>query len=628
MAGPNRWGRGSYSMPTDNTTVYNSRAEALPEIVDTRRQRIMDTINEAKAKKAYNIRSGRNPSANSQDVLEAWSVPIAQQMWDDWRFQREEEEYKRQRDQELANEVLYDTDILDQNTRNINNANNQFTATSQIPAYMRYANPKDVNNAVYGNSPLASGIKGAYNATIGTLTDPEYGIAATYDKIRNGELDGWGAARNIGLNILALSPFIGGLSLSSAKGAGTAIDEAGNAVTRSLNNAATNVRNAATNVRNTISTLGNNARQMLYGSPEVQLALPGGGTMTVPISEAAPIARTITAPIARTAPISLEYSAINGLTKALNGVVSNAPYSVVANGLYNNARIMADEAPVANERAASETPTSETSAVEQPQESQEQPIPEQPQQNPEPEQPTPEQPQENSNQPQQNTRQPTSEEAKWQQAKEMDSYNGYVDFARDNPNSPYFKQAITLIKDKNPKGFLGRPKKLPDFIRKYEAEQNKIAANSGNATAAKEYKWWLGGDWHANKSFGQFIHNYVSPFNASGLWKQGVIFPAGEFLLDSAYNKMFDSTGTHLLKYGTVPALGFQLFNWLAPGMKRTLNITDVNKSPKDTTESIIQEPVLTRNDSTQKQTSELTNTISNSSQELDADDKAIMGGI
>nr|DAM35448.1 MAG TPA: hypothetical protein [Bacteriophage sp.] len=127
---------------------------------------------------------------------------------------------------------------------------------------MRYSNPEDVNRVIYGNSPLASGIKGAYNATIGTLTDPEYGVAATYDKIRDGKLDAWGAARNIGLNVLAIAPFIGGLSLSSAKGAGTAVNEAGNTATRALNT-------AATNVRNTISTLVNKANQMLYGSPEV-----------------------------------------------------------------------------------------------------------------------------------------------------------------------------------------------------------------------------------------------------------------------------------------------------------------------------------------------------------------------
>ena len=614
MAGPNRWGRGNYAMPNDNTTVYNQRTEVLPEIVDSGRQRILNTINEAKAKIRYRIRSGQKPLATSEEVFDAYSIPITQQIWDDYRFQREEEAYKRQRDQELQNEIFYDADILDQNTRNINYANNQFTASQQVPAYMRYSNPEDVNRAIYGNSPLASGIKGAYNATIGTLTDPEYGVYATYDKIRDGKLDAWEAARNIGLNVLAISPFIGGLNLSSARGAGTAINEAGNTATRALNT-------AATNVRNTISTLGNKASQMLYGSPKVQLALPGGGTMTVPISEAASIARI--------APISLEYPAINGITKTINGItktlgsiVSNAPYSVVANGLYNNARIMADEAPVANESAASETPTSETSAVEQSQESQEQPTPEQPQQNPEPEQPTPEQPQENPNQPQQNTRQPTpEEEAKWQQAKEMDSYNGYVDFARDNPNSPYFKQAITLIKDKNPKGFLGRSKKLPDFVRKYEAEQNKIAANSGNATAAKEYKWWLGGDWHANKSFGQFIHNYVSPFNASGFVKQAAIFPAGEFLFDSVYNRMSDSTGTHLLKYGNLPALGFRLFNWLTPGIKRTLNVTDVNKSPKDTTESTIHEPVITREDSSTMQTNSFNTDMNNSSEYLDAED-------
>nr|DAM35446.1 MAG TPA: hypothetical protein [Bacteriophage sp.] len=82
--------------------------------------------------------------------------------------------------------------------------------------------------------------------------------------------------------------------------------------------------------------------------------------MTVPISEAVatPITRTVATPI------SLDYPLINGITKTLGSIVSNAPYSVVANGLYNNARIMADEAPVANESAASETPTSETSAAE------------------------------------------------------------------------------------------------------------------------------------------------------------------------------------------------------------------------------------------------------------------------
>ena len=51
MAGPNRWGRGTYAMPNDNTTVYNQRTEVLPEIVDSRKQRILNTINEAKAKK-------------------------------------------------------------------------------------------------------------------------------------------------------------------------------------------------------------------------------------------------------------------------------------------------------------------------------------------------------------------------------------------------------------------------------------------------------------------------------------------------------------------------------------------------------------------------------------------------
>lgn len=216
-------------------------------------------------------------------------------MWDDFRFQKEEEEYRRQRDQELQNEILYDTDILDKNTRNINYANNQFTASQQVPTYMRYANPKDVDRVIYGNSPLASGIKGAYNATIGTLTDPEYGVAATYDKIRDGKLDAWGAARNIGLNLLAISPFIGGLNLSSAKGAGTAINEAGNTATRALNTAATLGNKVATNVRNTAATLGNKASQMLYGSPQLQLAMPGGYTVSEAI--ATPIARTIATPI-------------------------------------------------------------------------------------------------------------------------------------------------------------------------------------------------------------------------------------------------------------------------------------------------------------------------------------------
>lgn len=601
MAGPNRWGRGNYAMPNDNTTVYNQRTEVLPEIVDSRQQRILNTINEAKAKKGYRIRSGQNPYANSQEVFDAWKTPDAQQMWDDFRFQKEEEEYKRQRDQELQNEILYDTDILDQNTRNINYANNQFTASQQVPAYMRYSNPEDVNRAIYGNSPLASGIKGAYNATIGTLTDPEYGVAATYNKIRDGKLDAWGAARNIGLNVLALSPFIGGLSLSGAKGAGNAISEAGNTATRALNN-------TATNVRNTISTLGNNARQILYGSPNVQLALPGGGTMTVPISEAASIART--------APISLEYPAINGITKTLGYIVSNAPYSVVANGLYNNARIMADEAPVANETSASETPTSETSVVEQPQESQEQPTPEQPQQNPEPEQnPTPEQPQQNPNQP------TPEEKAEWEQVKELDSYNALVDFARDNPNSPYFKQAVALIKDKNPKGFLGIPKRLPDFIRKYESARNKV--NNTSAIPTVNYPAWKGGDWRA-RSVPEFLQNYANPFHKGTLMKH-VYLTVPESIIDRRLNKAGYISGPLTQNLNYFPWLSDLIFG----GEETDYNPFEIygfgnsstSTTPKDTTDSTAHEPVVTHEDSSTMQTNSFNTDMNNSSEYLDAED-------
>lgn len=609
MAGPNRWGRGTYAMPNDNTTVYNQRTEVLPEIVDSRQQRILNTINEAKAKKGYRIRSGQNPYANSQEVFDAWKTPDAQQMWDDFRFQKEEEEYKRQRDQELQNEILYDTDILDQNTRNINYTNNQFTASQQVPAYMRYANPKDVDRVIYGNSPLASGIKGAYNATIGTLTDPEYGVSATYDKIRDGKLDAWGAARNIGLNLLALSPFMGGLNLSSAKGAGTAINEAGNTATRALNTAATLGNKVATNVRNTAATLGNKASQMLYGSPQLQLAMPGGYTVSEAI--ATPIARTIATPI------SLDYPLINGITKTLSTAVSNAPYSVVANGLYNNARVMADEAPAANESA-----TSETSEVGKSQENPAQPAPEQPQQNPEPEQPAPKQPQESPNQPQQNPNQPTPEEkAAWEQVKELDSYNALVDFARDNPNSPYFKQAVALIKDKNPKGFLGIPKRLPDFIRKYESARNKV--NNTSAIPTVNYPAWKGGDWRA-RSVPEFLQNYVNPFHKGTLMKH-LYLTVPESIIDRRLNKAGYISGPFTQNLNYFPLLSNLIFG----GEETDYNPFEIygfgnsstSTTPKDTTKSIIHEPVVTREDSSEMQTNSFNTDMNNSSQYLDTED-------
>lgn len=573
--------RPDYSQQPDNTRVNSQRVLPDPSLAAERLARIQ-------ARERNLRRSGVIPYRDIHQYFD-------DQRYENNRYDLEDARSKKIRDNQIAQTVaanqgtIWDTEQLDRNTRMINLANSQFTASQQVPAYMRYSNPGDVKRAIYGNSPLASGIQGAYNSTIGILTDPEYGAVATYDKIRDGKLDAWGAARNIGLNVLALSPFIGGLSLSGAKGAGNAISEAGNTATRALNN-------TATNVRNTISTLGNNARQMLYGSPEVQLALPGRGAMTVPISEAVPIART--------APISLEYPAINGITKTLGSIVSNAPYSVVANGLYNNARIM--EFPVTNGTVASERST-----IEQPQESQEQSIPEQ-QRNPEPEQnPTPEQPQESPKQPQQSpeTYQITpQEQAMYDLIKDSTKRSDWIQFAEAFPNydSPLFKIAIKKIGKSR---FRRTPKVVEDY-KAYLIQKNIPTSVSENTIteAVKKYPWYKGGNWGAQTPK-EFVQNYLNPFHNGTLMKH-LYLTVPETVIDSWLNRRGWASGP-VTQYGNyIPAITETLFGGsesnFSPLGIYGLGSSSNTPATTDTTKTNTSEPTVTVEDQAQKEANDI----------------------